>query len=329
MPKRQTVIAVGLGQLLSLCITGTSSASSALWRHYAISIPFTQNLCNYILLAIVYTTLSRKKSNSIPAASSSRLSWQFFGFSFADVLGNVLAVLAFKNTSVLSALVLSSWSIPCIMLLSTYFLSATYSKIHVQSALVCLVGLALLIWGDTIGDDDATKNHSWIGDVICLSSATLYAISNVTEEHLVKQHTSTEFLGKAGFWGSILCGLQAYYFEFDRVIEIQWSWSVLSLVATYVLCLFCMYSLVPTVYRMVGATFLSMSLITSNFYSLVVGLLFLDAHMPPFYPIAYALVIISVTAYSLAPSPIPLKQEGDDEESRPIYAREYYSYDSQ
>jgi solute carrier family 35 protein F1/2 len=38
-----------------------------------------------------------------------------------------------------------------------------------------------------------------------------------------------------------------------------------------------MYSLVPTVYRMMGATFLSMSLITSNFYSLTVGLLFLDA----------------------------------------------------
>lgn len=86
-----------------------------------------------------------------------------------------------------------------------------------------------------------------------------------------------------------------------------------------------MYSLVPTVYRMVGATFLSMSLITSNFYSLVVGLLFLDAHMPPFYPIAYALVIVSVTVYSLAPSPIPLKQEGD-EENRPIYATEYSGY---
>lgn len=72
MPKRQTVIAVGLGQLLSLCITGTSSASSALWRHYSISIPFTQNLCNYILLAIIYTTFSRNK----PSSSTSRFSWQ-------------------------------------------------------------------------------------------------------------------------------------------------------------------------------------------------------------------------------------------------------------
>lgn len=54
MPKRKTVLAVSLGQLLSLCITGTSSASSALWKHYNISIPFTQNFCNYLLLATIY-----------------------------------------------------------------------------------------------------------------------------------------------------------------------------------------------------------------------------------------------------------------------------------
>jgi solute carrier family 35 protein F1/2 len=73
-----------------------------------------------------------------------------------SLLANVLAVLAFKNTSVLSALVLSSWTIPCIMLLSTYFLQAHYSRLHVQCAFVCLIGLALLIWGDTIGNDEST-----------------------------------------------------------------------------------------------------------------------------------------------------------------------------
>jgi hypothetical protein len=39
--------------------------------------------------------------------------------------------------------------------------------------------------------------------------------------------------------------------------------------------------------------------------------------MPPFYPIAYALVIASVTAYSLSPSPIPQKIE-EDEENRSL-----------
>lgn len=58
-----------------------------------------------------------------------------------------------------------------------------------------------------------------------------------------------------------------------------------------------------------------MSLITSNFYSLIVGLFFLDVAMPPFYPIAYALVLVSVTTYSLAPSPSSIL---DDIERSPI-----------
>jgi hypothetical protein len=113
MPKQKTVIAVALGQLLSLCITGTSSASSALWRHHAVSIPFTQNFCNYLLLAIVYTLISFKNTNP-DLGPKSKISWQckvnlvlkkkkklrvilltlFFcmtitvlGFSFADVQG--------------------------------------------------------------------------------------------------------------------------------------------------------------------------------------------------------------------------------------------------
>ncbi|KAI8883739.1 DUF914-domain-containing protein [Backusella circina FSU 941] len=313
MVKSKTVLAVILGQLLSLCITGTSFASSSLWNHFEISIPFTQNLCNYILLTCVYGStllLSREKYNR----QSSTM--QFLGFSMADVLANGTAVLAFKNTSVLSALVLNSWTIPCIMLFSAYFLHTKYHRVHFKSAFICLSGLAMLIYGDTINNDEATVNHSWIGDIVCLSSATLYAASNVTEEHLVKHHTSTEFLGKAGCWGTLLCGILAVYFEYDLVIHITWSWSVLSLISMYVLCLFCMYSLVPTVYRMAGATFLSISLITSNFYSLVVGIFFLDAKMPPFYPVAYALVLVGVTLYSLAPP--PLSDDDTNEEYQPI-----------
>ncbi|KAG1471698.1 hypothetical protein G6F56_001970 [Rhizopus delemar] len=198
------------------------------------------------------------------------------------------------------------------MLLSTYFLHATYTSTHVRSAALCLFGLAILIWCDTKGSGDSSANHSWTGDIICLISASLYAISNVTEEHLVNHHTTSEFLGKAGLWGSLLCGVQAFYFEYDTVVSIEWNCNNVLLVATYVLCLFCMYSLVPIVYRMAGATFLSMSMITSNFYSLLVGIFFLDSQMPQFYPIAYTLVILGVVLYSLAPNPI------QDEERQPI-----------
>ncbi|KAI9276395.1 solute carrier family 35 member SLC35F1/F2/F6 [Sporodiniella umbellata] len=142
-----------LGQVLSLCITGTSSASSALWKHYGISIPFTQNFFNYLILTIFYYGSSILFFKHKPF---SKLTWQVLGFSFADVGGNVLAVLAFKRTSVLSALILSSWTIPCIMLLSTYFLHAKYTLIHIKSAALCFFGLVIIIWCDVKGDSESS-----------------------------------------------------------------------------------------------------------------------------------------------------------------------------
>ncbi|KAI8979734.1 solute carrier family 35 member SLC35F1/F2/F6 [Mycotypha africana] len=139
----RNVLAICLGQLLSLCITGTSSVSSALWKHYSINIPFTQNFCNYLLLAIVYRLIYGHRQ---PNGNSTRI----LGFSVADVQANVLVVLAFKNTSLLSVLLLSAWTTPCIMLLSTYFLHAHYSKTHIQSAVLCMIGLIVLVYSDTI-----------------------------------------------------------------------------------------------------------------------------------------------------------------------------------
>jgi hypothetical protein len=42
------------------------------------------------------------------------------------------------------------------MLLSTYFLHAKYTATHIKSAALCLLGLAILIWCDTVESDDAS-----------------------------------------------------------------------------------------------------------------------------------------------------------------------------
>ncbi|KAI8142714.1 solute carrier family 35 member SLC35F1/F2/F6 [Fennellomyces sp. T-0311] len=301
--KRRWLLPLCLGQILSFCITGSSVASSALWTHYSVSIPFTQNFCIYLVLFTVHTCRMRRHDARMEPDHQENSPWSFFGFSFADVQANILAVLAFKTTSVLSTLVVSSWTLPCIMLLSTFFLGYRYHVGHFGGVILCLSGLFMLIYADTMSDSASTSNHSWIGDLICLTSATLYAISNVTEEYLVHRCTTEEFLSRAGFWGSILSGAQALLFEYHDWISIEWRWQVVGLIMIYVTSLSCMYSLGPTLYRISNATFISMSLMTSNFYSLLAGLLFLDAKMPPFYPIAYILVICGVTSYNMTTPP--------------------------
>ncbi|SAM02709.1 hypothetical protein [Absidia glauca] len=313
-----------LGQLVSLCITGTSSASSALWQRHHINIPFTQNACMYLMLALIYgpwhhytnrkaatASLSNAERQLTPSSTRSLPTYSTFLvllFSVVDVQANVLAVIAFKNTSVLSALIISSWTLPCIMLLSTFLLKTVYHRIHFMAVGLGLIGLFLLIWGDTMtttnGDLSPISNHSWWGDLVCLISATLYAVSNVTEEYLVHHFNTQDFLYRIGLAGMVQSGTLALCFEYDALTSITWSRYNVPLVLLYVICLFSMYSLIPMIYRLCGATFVSMSLMTSNFYSLLIGLLFLEAKMPPLYPLAYFLVIVGATLYNMSRPPV-------------------------
>lgn len=46
-----------------------------------------------------------------------------------------------------------------------------------------------------------------LGDVLVLLAASLYAISNVCEEYIVKNVSRMEFLGMLGLFGTIISGL--------------------------------------------------------------------------------------------------------------------------
>lgn len=51
-------------------------------------------------------------------------------------------------------------------------------------------------------------NHRVIGDMLCLGGSMLYAVANVSEEFLVKQHSRMEYLGMVGLFGSLISGVQ-------------------------------------------------------------------------------------------------------------------------
>ena len=47
-----------------------------------------------------------------------------------------------------------------------------------------------------------------MGDLLVLGGATLYGISNVCEEFIVKNLSRVEFLGMMGLFGSFFSGIQ-------------------------------------------------------------------------------------------------------------------------
>lgn len=51
-------------------------------------------------------------------------------------------------------------------------------------------------------------NNVLIGDILVLLGASLYAVSNVCEEYIVKKLSRREFLGMVGLFGTIISGIQ-------------------------------------------------------------------------------------------------------------------------
>lgn len=46
--------------------------------------------------------------------------------------------------------------------------------------------------------------------MLCLAGATLYGLSNVAEEYVIKSYDGVEFLGMIGLFGSLINGIQLW-----------------------------------------------------------------------------------------------------------------------
>lgn len=53
-----------------------------------------------------------------------------------------------------------------------------------------------------------TGANKVLGDALVLGGAFLYAVSNVTEEFLVKSYSRVEYLGMVGVFGTLISGIQ-------------------------------------------------------------------------------------------------------------------------
>ncbi|KAL0481469.1 solute carrier family 35 member [Acrasis kona] len=171
-------------QILVLLLTSTGVFSEYL-SGLNINIPTLQNTFNYALLVIAYVPILLVYK--IRYQMGWNIKWWMYAFiAFADVEGNYLVVLAYRYTTITSIMLLNCFTIPCVMVLSRIFLKRRYNWTHVVGAIICLIGLATLIINDVLNPSKLDVNQL-IGDVCCLIGAVLYAISNVSQEFVIKR----------------------------------------------------------------------------------------------------------------------------------------------
>ncbi|KAK3355234.1 DUF914-domain-containing protein [Neurospora tetraspora] len=297
-------VVVLIGQILSLCITATNTFSSFL-SIQGTSIPAIQTIFVYALIFLVYfpTALYKTGGPKNFFKQTWRHIWKYIILSFLDVEGNYFTVLAYRYTNLLSAQLLNFWSIVCVVVISFALLKVRYKWFQIGGILICCGGMGILLASDHItGSNGGPGVNMLKGDLFGLLGATLYGVSNVYEEWFVSKRPVYEVLSFLGFFGVIINGVQAAIFDRQAATDATWNGPVAGWLVGYTFAMLIFYSLAPLILRMGSAAFFDISLLTANFWGVIVGVKVFGYVIHFMYPIAFVCIIIGLVVYFLAGS---------------------------
>ncbi len=297
-------LVVLVGQVLSLCITGTNTFTTFLAEN-GTNIPAFQTLFNYALLSLIYVPLTfyYKGWRYVLHTVLLRDGWKYFILSFLDVEGNYFTVLAYEYTNILSAQLLNFWSIVCVVILSFLLLRVRYRPFQIIGILVACGGMGLLLASDHItGSNGGPTVDKLKGDLFGLLGASLYGISNVFEEWFVSRRPAYEVLACLGFFGVCINGVQAAIFDRTSIQHAAWHGAIAGYLVGYTLILALFYTLAPLILRMGSAAFFDISLLTANFWGVIIGIHVFGYSVHFLYPIAFVLILLCLAVYFLSGS---------------------------
>ena len=296
-------IVLVLGQVLALCITGTNTFSQLL-AEQPFSIPAFQTFWNYVLLNVIYTSYSLYKYGFKGYFRTVLLKsgWKYLILSFMDVEGNYFTVLAYRYTTILSAQLINFWAIVVVVFISFIALRVRYHWTQILGILICIGGVGILFGSDHITQGSTTggidRGNQLKGDLFALAGATFYGLSNVTEEFLVSKRPLYEVVGQIGFWGMLISGAQAGIFDRDGFHSANWHEpKVGGYLIGYTLLLSLFYSGAPLMFRLASAAFFNISLLTGNFWGVIVGVKVFGLSIHWMYPIAFVCIIGGLIVY--------------------------------
>ncbi|XP_004626183.1 solute carrier family 35 member F2, partial [Octodon degus] len=302
--SRHILKTVALGQMLSLCICGTAITSQYLTEKYNVNTPMFQSFLNYCALFLIYTVMLAFRSGSDNLLDILRRKWwKYILLGLADVEANYLIVRAYQYTTLTSVQLLDCFGIPVLMALSWFVLRARYRVIHFIAVLVCLLGVGTMVGADILaGREDNSGSDVLIGDILVLLGASLYAVSNVCEEYIVKKLSRLEFLGMLGLFGTIISGIQLLIVEYKDMASIHWNWKIALLFVAFALCMFCLYSFMPLVIKVTSATSVNLGILTADLYSLFFGLFLFGYKFSVLYIVAFTVIMLGFVLYCSTPT---------------------------
>ncbi|CAI7589706.1 unnamed protein product [Penicillium bialowiezense] len=299
---KEFYITVILGQILAIANTSTGTFTTLLGNEQW-AIPAFQTFLNYVLLNAIFTPYTMYRYGFKGWLQMVfRDGWKYIILAFCDVEGNYFIVLAYQYTTMLSAQLINFWAIVVVVVISFIFLRVRYHISQVAGILICIGGMGVLIASDHItgtNGGDISKGNQLKGDLFALLGATFYGFTNTGEEYFVSKRPVYEVLGQMSFWAMIINGAQAGIFDRTSFHNAHWNGKVGGYLTGYTLCLSLFYCLAPLLFRLSSAAFFNVSMLTMNFWGVIIGVEVFHYHIHWMYPIAFVLIIVGQLIYFL------------------------------
>ncbi|GAB4857149.1 hypothetical protein Ancab_040515 [Ancistrocladus abbreviatus] len=290
--QKRMVVGILLGQFLSLVITSTGFSSSELARR-GVNAPTSQSFLNYVLLALVYGAVIIWRRKPLKAK------WYYYILlGLVDVEANFLVVKAYQYTSLTSVMLLDCWAIPCVILLTWAFLKTKYKCKKFAGIVICVAGLVVVVFSDVHAQDRAAGSNPLKGDLLVVAGSTLYAVSNVSEEFLVKNADRVELMAMLGLFGAITSACQISILERSEVKAIHWTAGAVLPFVGFAVAMFMFYSLVPVLLKINGSAMLNLSLLTSDMWAVLIRIFVYHEKVDWLYFLAFASVAAGLVIYS-------------------------------
>jgi solute carrier family 35, member F1/2 len=295
--------AVWRGQLVSAFVAGTGMTATVLASQKPnANFPVFMAFLNYVLL-FVFFFFRYYYNSKYPEHDLKKLftgdwknpAWIYFLAAVLDVEANFMVTVAYNYTSITSIMLLDCFTIPCVMILSKYFLGAKYKRKHIFGTFLALAGVVCIVANDS--SDSSGFDRAVLGDVLVLAGASLYACSNVLQEGLMKKNDREEYLCVMPGFAIIITLIQGGLYDLPGMMRAEWSISVISLIAGFVLCLFFFYLNVSMFLKYSDAALFNLSLLTSDVYAVVFSFLITSEWVTWLYILAFAFVGIGIYMY--------------------------------
>jgi drug/metabolite transporter (DMT)-like permease len=273
-------------QVCSVILCSMNVFNTLLARQNGHTLPFLQ-------LAIAYSILF---IGHIWRYERSDVSWlKYIIVSVFNVTGDVVAVFAYDTTSISSAMLLSTTVIFLVSLIAFFFMRRKISLWQCLALAIGFLGILLVFISDGV------SGSKWLGNLLATMAALCYAIANCLQDHLVHTASVTIYLCRFSIFACPVSLVASGAIEWKQIRDYAWKVEVVIFVCGFAILLSIYYALIPFIMQFSSALEMNISLLSSNFLSLLVSILAFDQKASWLYLFGFLCIPIAIIVFSLFP----------------------------